>query len=206
MCSRRLFLLAIALVPIAACRSAPTALAQPEIMAVAGRYAHAASGMVFPEAAGPFRRGQVTRFDVEGRDVGVGYDLTDGTGEIFATVYVSPSTPIFSIGSPENVVAGARAHICAQDFEAMKAAVVRLHPGAVLVEEQADDSTPGTPRHEATYAYEAMIAGREQPARSEAHLTCYVGDEWSVEYRITAVAGRNVRREVAALMAAVPVR
>src|SRR2546421_3121334 len=86
-------------------------LAQPEKSEPRGPYVHSASGIVMPETVGNFKRGTILRFDAEGLDVGVSYNLNTASRHIAATVYVYPAPHVASIGSTAEVIAGARARL-----------------------------------------------------------------------------------------------
>src|SRR5678815_628029 len=109
-------------------------LAQPERVAVRGAYVHAASKITMQENVAGFQRDTVSRYDADGLDVSAAYNLVTPSHRIAATVYVYPSPASTSIGSPPEVVAGARAHLTEGEFERRKQEVQHAHPGATLVE------------------------------------------------------------------------
>jgi hypothetical protein len=154
-----------------------------------GPYTQAKTGMTYPVSVGDFQRVTIIRYKDDGSDESAGYNrYTPGT-EIGATVYVFPSPSLVSIGSPQNVIDGARAHLCDSQFLAVQNEIKGAHPDAVLVSQgdvtltQADAAYKG---HEAFYTLtNANFFGRHQvPSRSDVYVFCYAGGKWTVEYRI----------------------
>jgi hypothetical protein len=187
---QHVFLIALALLSLVSCKSPQgTYLAQPEAMQAEGFYLHPASGMAFPLAVGSFQRVNLTRYDAEGLDVSAGYNLLTAGAGIAATVYVYPSPPLVSIGSPNDVVASARATLCKNEFEARKREIVVAHPGAKLVRESdapLPQGGPPNPGKMAAFDYEEVFAGQQQPLHSELYVFCYIGGKWTVKYRFTS--------------------
>ena len=170
------------------CFTAGAALAQSvNVLRPSGTYIQAASGMAFPESVGDFVRVSVIRYRSDGTDESAGYNRFEPAHEIVGTVYVFPSPPLISIGSPQNVIDGARAHLCDTQFRGIQKEVTTAHPDAELLNEQEtsllENGTTFT-GHRATYGLTlANFMGRRQKTHSDAYLFCYVGGKWSVEYR-----------------------
>jgi hypothetical protein len=89
---------ALALLPfllVAACKSQPPRdRFVPERLNVAGSYVHEGSGIEFPERAAGFERVAPTKYDREGRDVGIGYRRVFADAEFLfraeVTLFVFP--------------------------------------------------------------------------------------------------------------------
>src|SRR5207237_3621361 len=111
-------------------------LAQRERLAARGRYVHPASKIVMPESVAGFQREAILRYDAEGLDVSAAYNFVTLSHRIAATVYVYPAPSLVSIGSPPDVVAGARAHLTESEFQRRKQEIQGAHPGATLIEQR----------------------------------------------------------------------
>jgi len=195
-----------AIVPAAAalvlcgCPSMHTrSLAQPERVAVRGAYVHPASKIAMPESVAGFQRETVTRHDADGLDVSAAYNLVTPTHRIAATVFVYPSPSLTSIGSPPEVVAGARAHLTEGEFERRKQEIQHAHPGAVLVEQRDISQTESGQSYRGKFAifeFEEAFAGSRALVRSRLYLFCYVGGKWTVKYRFTHPKSEDADREI----------
>jgi hypothetical protein len=145
-------------------------------------YVHSATGFRFPAIAGEFRRAQIEKYNSEGTDVGVGYNLYSADKQIAVTVFVYPAPPVQD---------SAKAATCAEQFRSVKSDIEHAHPGARLVQETAL-SSPMPDRREtgqkAVYDFSGSFAGVEQRLHSEADLFCYVSGPWFIAYRATAPA------------------
>ena len=144
--------------------------------------------MVFPDAVGGWRRVSITRYDDTGRDMGIGYDFGPSEKTIHADVFVYPAPPLVSMGSPQNVIDDARAHLCANAYAQTKADVTNVHPGAMLLEET--DIPPPQPGagpagKKAVFEFSGGFNGNVQPLRSELDFYCNVGGKWLVMYRFS---------------------
>lgn len=163
-------------------------LAQPERLATRGSYVHPASKIAMPESVGGFQRGTILRYDADGLDVSAGYNLVSTSYQIAATVYVYPAPSLVSIGSPPEVVAGARAHLTEGEFVRRKQEIQHAHPGATLIEQRDTvraESGQSYPGKLAIFEYEDVFAGSRILIRSHLFVFCYVGGKWAVEYRFT---------------------
>jgi hypothetical protein len=174
------------LVGFALCFSIAGAAAQGlNVLRPTGPYTQTASGMIFPESVGDFTRVNVIRYRPDGTDESGGYNRLETAHEINATVDVFPSPPITSFASPANVIDQARSRLCENLFASVQAEITTAHPDAELVE-TAEVSLPQSRSvgHKATYRLtNPNFFGRRQASRSEAHVFCYAGGKWTVEYR-----------------------
>jgi hypothetical protein len=181
----------------------PKYLSQPAAVEATGSYTHSASGMVFPDAVGDFRRTSIRRYDAEGLDVSARYDLVAPPRAVAATVYVYPAPPLVSIGSPQEVVATARANLCQREFETRKQEVLQSHAGAKLVEEraislvQAGETRSG---RMAAFEYEDVFAHQRQAVAARVYLFCYVGGKWVVKYRFSYPKSFDATKEIEEFM------
>jgi hypothetical protein len=160
-----------------------------EIMHPNGPYTQAATGMTYPDAVDQFRRVNIIRYQPDGSDESAGYNDATPLREINMTVYVFPSPPVLSIGSPRSAVEDTRRQLCQSQYEKVQQEVMTAHPDAVLVEKKDVSLSQAGIAHAGHFASfdltNAKFFGRSDvPSRSEAFLYCYVGGKWSVEYRI----------------------
>jgi len=110
-------------------------LNQPQAIIADGALRHDKSGMTFPIAVGEFQRRVLQRYDQDGLDVSVGYNLYDSRRQIVVTVYVYPVPPLVSIGSPSETVTSARMLLTRNEFEARKREIMQPRLGARLIED-----------------------------------------------------------------------
>ena len=177
----------------------PHYLAQPERVATQGAYVHPPSKITLPESVAGFQRGRILRYDAHGLDVSASYNLVSASHQIAATVYIYPAPSLVSIGSPPDVVAGARAHLTEGEFEHRKQEIQHAHPGATLIEQrdtlraERGQSYPG---RLAIFEYEDVFAGLRIPARSDLYVFCFVGGKWAVEYRFTHPKTEDADQEI----------
>ena len=191
---------AVAALVLCGCPSMHTRpLAQPERVAVRGSYVHSVSKITMPESVAGFQRDAVSRYDADGLDVSAAYNLVTSSHRIAATVYVYPSPSLTSIGSPPEVVAGARAHLTESEFERRKQEIQHAHPGTVLVEQRDISRTEGGQSYVGKFAvfeFEDVFAGSRALVRSRIYLFCYVGGKWTVKYRFTHPKSEDADREI----------
>ncbi|MCC6140819.1 MAG: hypothetical protein IT389_09430 [Nitrospira sp.] len=184
---------------LAACPTRPRPLHQPQVIIAYGAYTHEKSGMTFPIAVGEFHRAGIQRYDQDGQDISVGYNLLDDRRQIIATVYVYPAPPLVSIGSPPETVASVRTHLSKQEFETRKREVLQPRPGARLIEDT-DISIPvgGIVRtgRMATFEYDEHFLGKKQSLRSHLFLFNFVGGKWAIKFRISYPSHLEVTREI----------
>lgn len=174
-------------------------LAGPDTLEISGPFSHIPSGMKFPQAVENFKRSIIKRYDVEGTDVSVGYDLYQESKVIAATVYVYPSPSIVSIGSSSHIVKTAQETLCLKEFDVRKWEISRAHPGAKLIQEK-DVSSPvgrlGLPGKSAIFEYEDLFAGVRQSLLARVDLYCYVAGKWNVKYRFSYPATFNAMQDL----------
>jgi hypothetical protein len=157
---------------------------------------HAASGMQFPLECGDFTRAEFRQYDAAGLDVSVAYNSSSPIPPIAVTAYVYPSPPLRSFGSPKSVVDDAKSTLALGEFERCKGEIAKYHPGARLTSET-DFSAPSESRspkgYLACYTYVENFGGRTGPVESLLYVYCYVGDIWTIKFRITYSAGVDAR-------------
>lgn len=189
------------------CLARPRPLDQPQAIIADGAFRHDKSGMTFPIAVGEFQRGVLQRYDQDGLDLSVGYNLYDSRRQIITTDYVYPAPPLVSIGSPPETVTSARAFLAHNEFEARKCEIMQPRPGARLIEDT-EISIPngGNVRigRMATFEYNEQFAGRQQSLRSHLCMFNFVGGKWALKYRITYPRSLEVTREIDFVLQGVP--
>jgi hypothetical protein len=175
-------LLSAAVLPLAAVAQGLNML-HPE-----GSFVEPATGMTYPVSVGDFKRVNIIKYNPDGTDESAGYNRIAPSAEISATIYIFRSPSLVSIGSPQAVIDGARAHLCESQFHAIEQEVMSAHPDAErLSEEPVSLTQEGTTfaGHKTTYKLSnADFFGRSQMSRSEAYVFCYAGGKWTIEYRI----------------------
>jgi hypothetical protein len=164
---------------------------------------HAPSGMVFPAVCGEFVRAATRDYDATGRDISVGYNLTVAAVPIAATVYVYPSPPVRSVGSPRRVTGTAKQQLAAAEFERAKREIMQAHEATVLLAEDRTERPNGgevAPVWFAKFTYLEFFAGRVQPVESLLYVRCYASDEWTIKYRVTYPVGVEAAPMIAGLI------
>ncbi|MBN1360843.1 MAG: hypothetical protein JW993_09635 [Sedimentisphaerales bacterium] len=149
---------------------------------VEGPFRHAPSGMIFPVEVARFRRGEIRSYDADGRDVGVGYDLSSMTEPITATVYVFP----MPAGEPTEDPPSFQ-----ELFEATVNEITTLHATARLVTQQ-EVSVPAAggacPGRMAVFEYHGTFGKTRGDFRTYLYLFEPLKDTWLVKYRFTCPA------------------
>ena len=173
-------------------------LARPEALPSTGTFSHKPSGFDFPISVGEFQRVDIYKYDVEGEDISVSYNLISRYKHIAATIYIYPSPSIVSLGSPASVIKTARANLCRQDFDAQVQQItarpnVRQISGS---EAAAKANNTGTHNLSAHFEYEEIFAGVQQPLLSEFELSCYINGKWNIKFRITHPKSLTVWEEI----------
>jgi len=178
-------------------------LAQPQAIKAEGSYIHRPSGMTFPQAVGDFHRSAMFDYDMEGFDVSAGYDLTDFSRAITATVYVYPAPSLISIGSPADVVASARATLTQGEFDKREREIFQAHPDAEKINESVvslQQSGKSYSGKMASFEFEDFFGGQRLMLSSRLYLFCYVGDKWAIEYRFTYPKNSKMTNEIDVFM------
>jgi hypothetical protein len=158
-----------------------------------GPYLHKPADAVFPVQVGGFQRAAIHRYDSKGRDVSANYNLITPEGRLLVTVYIYPAPKIPGRGDGKAI---ARASTCAQHFSEVNQTIAGQHGGARPTEEGAGLAVPGVDpalSHRSAYRYDTYFGDHVQPVKSEAHLYCYVGDNWLVKYRVTTPAAVDTK-------------
>ena len=185
----RVAFLMFVMLPLGGCPLAQSpSTAGPPLVHVGDELVHQASGMVFPADLAGFQRASGHVYNPDGRDISVGYNMAGVTGGIVATVYVYPAPSLISIGSPDNVVASARAKLTQMEFARRKREIVLSHQDATLLDESADNFVQGSGSlagWKAVFSYDLNINGIMAPARSQLFVFCFVHGPWALEYRFT---------------------
>jgi hypothetical protein len=185
------------------CPSVPQSVSGPAIREVEGGIAeHSASGMRFPLSMSGFKRVGVRQYDTAGLNVGAGYNSSDPSAPIAITVYVYPSPSLRTIGSPASVVSEAKATLTRSEFQRAKAEIIQVHSDARPAGDQ-EVSAPRSAVHDAghfgRFTYSDNFAGAIRPVESLLYVYCYVGETWTVKYRITypanSLGGRAVTNQ-----------
>src|ERR1700712_4291255 len=169
-----------------------------------GPFTEPATGMTFPQAIGDFQRVNVYKYNPDGSDESAGYNRMTPGSEIAMTVYVFPSPPLLSIGSPKEVVDGAREHLCNDQFHNIEQEVMQAHPTAVLLSEDAvslNQLGRDFAGHKAVYKLDDLPwVGPSQGTRSEAYAFCFVSGKWTVEYRVDSPIDTDAGPAIAQFM------
>jgi hypothetical protein len=206
-----LVLIALAAAGCVSWKSRTVSLEEPVPIAMEGVHRHVPSGAEFPEAVGPFHRGDATRYDVDGLDVSVGYNLAEPGRVVVATVYVYPEPEISSFLGRKDYVADVRARLESENFLGARAAVLRKNEDSRLV---SDESTtlvdPASPRvpprrgRRAVFELHGALGIPGLPAESLLYQFPWRDGAWIVEYRFTYPAGSDVSATVDELLLGVP--
>lgn len=192
---------------LAACPARPRPLHQPQAIIAEGAFTHESSGMTFPIAVGEFNQGGIHRYDQDGLDISVAYNLLDDRRQIIATIYVYPAPPLISIGSPPETVASARAYLSKQEFEARKREALQPRPGARLIEDtEITIPVGGTIRtgRMAIFEYDENFLGKKESLRSHLCIFNFVGGKWAIKFRISYPRHLEVTREIDSILQGVP--
>jgi hypothetical protein len=144
----------------------------PFAVSLDGNIDHVASGFSFPNKIGEFQRVMARQYDVNGRDISVGYN--DSKPQIAAIIFVHQS----------------RGRQLETEFVVRENEIVTQHEGTKLLDHGTALITPKkTPALMANYEYTDNFAGRVQPLRSRL-LVAQLG-EWNIEYRFTYPASEG---------------
>jgi hypothetical protein len=144
----------------------------PFAVSLDGNIVHVASGFAFPNKIGDFERVMARQYDVNGRDVSVGYN--HNKPQIATIIFVHQS----------------RGRVLDTEFVVRENEIVAQHEGTKLVDHGTALITPKkTPALMANYEYTDNFAGRVQPLRSR--LLVAQRGEWYIEYRFTYPASEG---------------
>jgi len=164
------------------------ATAEPQVIEQSGPFRHVGSNTSFPEQFGIFTRSRIVRYDDPmGEDISVGYGATVGDDRRVAlTEFVYPA--------PQPAVGQSRQGLCRDEFD-LSAAEIQKHPNAQkLGESPAPTMTGAVPTngYRATYTFSQPINGTQQTVQSQIVIYCYVGGNWFVKYRASALPGTDL--------------
>ncbi len=165
---------------------------QIQVLPIEGPWRHAASGMQFPTAVGPFQRVSVIQYDRDGLNVSGGYNLVGPPLQVVATLYVYP---------PHG--AGTREAACRQEFAGTEAEILRTYEAARLLEEHDEVLQQGAATHpgrQAVFSYRAPFGGETRALVSQLHLFCHAAGRWQVKYRISHPEGFDAAPLIADFM------
>jgi hypothetical protein len=168
----------------------------PREVEVSGPYTQAATGMIFPESVGDFKRTDVISYNSERTDESAGYLLEKDAKQIAITVYVYPVPADLGTALTQNLpkddLVGAWYMLGEELFNEEEQGIVELHPGSQLLDggetafEQHGVTYPGAV---STFRYDEDFFGRVQKVRSQLQLFPMVGGKWMVKYRVTYPEG-----------------
>ena len=168
----------------------------PREVEVSGPYTQAATGMIFPESVGDFKRTDVISYNSERTDESAGYLLEKDAKQIAITVYVYPVPADLGTALTQNLpkddLVGAWYMLGEELFNEEEQGIVELHPGSQLLDggetafEQHGVTYPGAV---STFRYDEEFFGRVQKVRSQLQLFPMVGGKWMVKYRVTYPEG-----------------
>jgi hypothetical protein len=144
---------------------------------VDGTYIHKATGMVFPEKVGLFKReDKILQYDPDASNIGVGYNLDDIGHSVPVTVYIYP--------------AGEAKAPCDKafndHFDQIKSAVVSRIPHARLLLESDTEirQTGKTVKGRVVkFVYDMQTPLGAEQALTRAYL--FINGKWFIKYRIT---------------------
>jgi hypothetical protein len=157
-----------------------------------------ATGMVFPDKVGEFKRIAVHRYDAEGRNVSAGYNLRLGDAGVAVTVYVYPLEPR----------AGETARqACDRDFAGVTRAIVAANPENEAMGETAVQGSVGAETvagRMAAFTYSQNFAQALRTVTTRALVLCPVKERWIVKYRATWPADQDGEAPFEAFRAALP--
>src|SRR5712691_517626 len=167
------------------------AWAQRELT-VRGPFLAKEAAVTFPERVGPFQRVTILIYSPDEKNLSVGYNLMNPATPVVATVYVYPARRVISIGSPRDVVEGARQKLEQMEMNSVIHEISNAHRGAQLVLQETSSITTGGRTIRALhgrFAYREVFAGKKQALLGDVWL-CTVG-KWYVKYRVTYPAANE---------------
>ena len=151
-----------------------------------GEYIHSETQVVFPRNLGAFQRDKYHVYDAKGKDISVPYNLHSQADQVAVTIYSFPAPKVTSIGSPKEVVIGARTVLFNQYANSQIEYLSAKHQSGKLIERKEIPNKIGTPEIKGVFAlfnYEESFAGKRQDVLSELYL--FQKDKWLIKYRIT---------------------
>jgi hypothetical protein len=201
-------ILLVAGLTVAACQSSkptttaaelPGFLAQPQAIAVAGPYRHAASKFIFPVEVGDLHRTTVTQYDQDALNVSANYTMATPKPRALATVYVYPAPWLMSGLVPPSKMPSLSAidqsRLCQGEFENAVRAIMTLHPSARLGNGSGQTIGSGqdvVSKVVSDIEYDGDFEGRVIPLHSRLVVLCFGTSGWIVKYRLTAPADTDI--------------
>jgi len=152
-----------------------------------GEITHLASGVIFPEKLGAFRRREYRGLDWEGLDVSIAYTRLHLVDRLNATYFVYPAIPVAGYDAQEDVPRDQRKVLLEQSFSEVKRDLLEYNPGAKLVfEDHSVVMFQGKERDTllANYIYSEKLGFLDIQFFTTASLMAV--DEWLILNRLTA--------------------
>lgn len=174
--------------------------AQSQVVEQAGPFQHVGTGTLFPETFGDFTRSRIVRYaDPAGEDVSVGYDSTVSGKPVSVTEYVYPAPAPTADLSAET--------LCREEFDG-SAAQIDKHDGS----RRTGGPAPAPPMsgiaptlgHRGSFTFNLDLDGTPATLQSQLVLYCYVGGNWFVKYRASALPGADLDGAVTRFIASGP--
>lgn len=169
--------------PLAALAALP-AMAQTQLENPDSAWVHAPTGTSFPLSFGEFKRTQITRFDDEGRDVGIIYQLIRGGAPIAVTgIYIYPAR-----GTCETAWSDVRNEATSNG-------------GRMLSEGRAPSPSGKTPN--AAWRGQMELSDGTNTIPLVAYLYCAPGGKWLIKYFAYLNGPADLEGETIKLMRAI---
>lgn len=146
---------------------------------------HPFSGMRFPERVGAFRQGEINRYDREGRDMSVAYNLPRLGSAVAGTVYIYPA-PINVAVFPIPKVGEAPEWFVEKHTEEIKNQIKRHHAEAEVVSEEAvsiKQASKVQKGRRVLFQYTGDTPYGPQTFLSE--MLLFTHGKWFIKYRFT---------------------
>jgi len=148
---------------------------------------HTASGVLFPELLGKFKRGESTRYDRSGNDISWAYTRFHLVDRLNATLYVYPFQERIEASNLETPSKTERLNLLKEAFAQVKEDIVAYEPNAELVfQDHSIIRFQGEERHAlmANYIFQSRVGFFNIQFFTSAYL---IGlDRWLVLIRLTA--------------------
>ena len=184
-----------------------TALAQQPLFA-RGPFLAQAAGVTFLEKAGTFQRVDILTYSRDGKNLSVGYNSTEPTNPILATIYIYPAGRVLSFGSPRDVVNEAHDRVEQMEMDSVVHEILSAHRGAQIVRQERGNVAWGgrsLAALHARFSYAEPFFGKRQRLLGDIWLST-VG-KWYVKYRVTypAANASSAMTSVQRLMKKLPI-
>lgn len=146
---------------------------------------HPFSGMRFPAAVGAFRKGEIKRYDRDGRNMSVAYNLIRLGSAVAGTVYIYPA-PIEAAVLPIPKVDEDPEWLLKHHTEQIKNQIIRHHAGAEVISESAVSIRQGAGAQKGRrvlFQFTKNTPFGPQPFLSE--MLLFTHGTWFIKYRFT---------------------